>query len=456
MRLLYQALATFLLLHSTLVFAENSNKTETQKNSFILSLSGFSNDQIDRYQKRINENQMSEPGDLIYKILLHYETIQSEQEVLNEKNAQLNQSYGAFMPEISLNATQPLYNKKQIYQPLLYVRLKQPVINALNDYTGLLAAKDNIQISRLTLQQEIQNIFLESVKSIYNYKMVGLQLEIKENSISLTNDRIHYLTKRVSLGKSSESEVLSSKARLERLKAEKESLKAALYKEGEHLMLLAHLEKTPSEIRINSEMNSDMQQTDLFHRVAQRPDTLTSLLIIAREEHNLLKAKGEFLPSIFLQADYYINDNNSINRIQPYNQGNFSINAVASLPLFSGFKNYFKVKEFQSRVQSSKINNELVQKKAKNEIMNNYNAYLSAYNESLSYKSAYEMAQKSYALVQEEYKYGRVTNLEVLSALMEMQDIYSLLVSSQYRYYLARVELEVSLNKSIGEIIATL
>ena len=317
MRLLYQALATFLLLHSTLVFAENSNKTETQKNSFILSLSGFSNDQIDRYQKRINENQMSEPGDLIYKILLHYETIQSEQEVLNEKNAQLNQSYGAFMPEISLNATQPLYNKKQIYQPLLYVRLKQPVINALNDYTGLLAAKDNIQISRLTLQQEIQNIFLESVKSIYNYKMVGLQLEIKENSISLTNDRIHYLTKRVSLGKSSESEVLSSKARLERLKAEKESLKAALYKEGEHLMLLAHLEKTPSEIRINSEMNSDMQQTDLFHRVAQRPDTLTSLLIIAREEHNLLKAKGEFLPSIFLQADYYINDNNSINRMQP-------------------------------------------------------------------------------------------------------------------------------------------
>jgi outer membrane protein TolC len=127
-------------------------------------------------------------------------------------------------------------------------------------------------------------------------------------------------------------------------------------------------------------------------------------------------ARGALLPTLDLDASYYAGRDDSMTGSK------WDATLNLGLPLFSGGILRGRLDEERSRLKEAEFNLDQINRETEKIIRQMYKAALSSQNQARAYKVAYEKTTKNYQMQLNDYRYGLVNNLDVLSALTSMLD----------------------------------
>jgi outer membrane protein TolC len=170
-----------------------------------------------------------------------------------------------------------------------------------------------------------------------------------------------------------------------------------------------------------------------------RPDVAALRQNIIAEEHSVNLQKGAFLPTVGLDGDYYLQRSGS--------SADSKWAAVLSLdfPIFQGGSTLAQVRLEQSRLRQTQQLLEQALRQLNTQVKSLYKSLDFSIRQAAAYQDAYTKAQKSYLAQLRDYRFGLVTNLDVIQAMLDM-------LASKRNF--DRAVIQVKIDKSLLDIAA--
>jgi len=262
-------------------------------------------------------------------------------------------------------------------------------------------------------------------------------LQISENQLELTQNKIEQQKSLVAAGKLAEGEMYEllaqqSKEELSRTQAEN-SLKLSLLDLGQ-ILELSDFEKldviVPADL-----MNNELQMLDAenVYRSAlnNRPEVKSAEYQLKNSEKNVQIAKSAYFPSLSFGASVSGGYYNSVSTPMSTSLG-FNL----SVPIFNKMETRNQVKTAQINVESNRLNVDNTKLELRKTIQQ-------AYYNAVAAKAKWDAASKSeiagneaYRFANQKYEGGRATVYELYQAKNNLTQAQSEVVQSKYEYVL--------------------
>lgn len=372
-----------------------------------------------------------------YKLALKQsELIAIDAEKIKLAEAHFLQAFGTLLPQVSFSRTDtrqrsssnPSYNKR-FEQKFVF---SQVLFSGFKEFAGIKASKFENKQRINELIRAKQLLFVDVADAFY------LLMEEREDLLALEAiknaflNRIDELKGRVELGKSRNSEVVSTQTQLYALF---DQIELGLSQEEVARELLEFLtgvpvkEITDSDMVMPSVLNPE---SEYLAKAPSRPDVLAANQAWNVNKEGVTVAKSGFLPQINLEGDYYGHRNSAPT------DSRWDALLTLNVPIFEGTTTYGQVKEAKSRAKESQL---LFQRAERIALQDIHDAYVFAQAD-LARTGILEMALKSaeanYELQLNDYKLSVVNNLDVLAAIQVLEDVRRSFIHVSYeskRFY---------------------
>lgn len=293
----------------------------------------------------------------------------------------------------------------------------------------------DLKASEANLEKIRQDIIL-SVSSAFLQVLLNKELlQISENQLELTQNKIEQQKSLVAAGKLAEGEMYEllaqqSKEELSRTQAEN-SLKLSLLDLGQ-ILELSDFEKldviVPADL-----MNNELQMLDAekVYRSAlnNRPEVKSAEYQLKNSEKNVQIAKSAYFPSLSFGASVSGGYYNSVSTPMSTSLG-FNL----SVPIFNKMETRNQVKTAQINVESNRLNVDNTKLELRKTIQQ-------AYYNAVAAKAKWDAARKSeiagneaYRFANQKYEGGRATVYELYQAKNNLTQAQSEVVQSKYEY----------------------
>ncbi|MCE5330959.1 MAG: TolC family protein [Bacteroidales bacterium] len=293
----------------------------------------------------------------------------------------------------------------------------------------------DLKASEANLEKIRQDIIL-SVSSAFLQVLLNKELlQISENQLELTQNKIEQQKSLVAAGKLAEGEMYEllaqqSKEELSRTQAEN-SLKLSLLDLGQ-ILELSDFEKldviAPADL-----MNNELQMLDAenVYRSAlnNRPEVKSAEYQLKNSEKNVQIAKSAYFPSLSFGASVSGGYYNSVSTPTSTSLG-FNL----SVPIFNKMETRNQVKTAQINVESNRLNVDNTKLELRKTIQQ-------AYYNAVAAKAKWDAARKSeiagneaYRFANQKYEGGRATVYELYQAKNNLTQAQSEVVQSKYEY----------------------
>lgn len=293
----------------------------------------------------------------------------------------------------------------------------------------------DLKASEANLEKIRQDIIL-SVSSAFLQVLLNKELlQISENQLELTQNKIEQQKSLVAAGKLAEGEMYEllaqqSKEELSRTQAEN-SLKLSLLDLGQ-ILELSDFEKldviVPADL-----MNNELQMLDAenVYRSAlnNRPEIKSAEYQLKNSEKNVQIAKSAYFPSLSFGASVSGGYYNSVSTPMSTSLG-FNL----SVPIFNKMETRNQVKTAQINVESNRLNVDNTKLELRKTIQQ-------AYYNAVAAKAKWDAASKSeiagneaYRFANQKYEGGRATVYELYQAKNNLTQAQSEVVQSKYEY----------------------
>ncbi|MGB4415592.1 MAG: TolC family protein [Paludibacter sp.] len=293
----------------------------------------------------------------------------------------------------------------------------------------------DLKASEANLEKIRQDIIL-SVSSAFLQVLLNKELlQISENQLELTQNKIEQQKSLVAAGKLAEGEMYEllaqqSKEELTRTQAEN-SLKLSLLDLGQ-ILELSDFEKldviVPADL-----MNNELQMLDAenVYRSAlnNRPEIKSAEYQLKNSEKNVQIAKSAYFPSLSFGASVSGGYYNSVSTPMSTSLG-FNL----SVPIFNKMETRNQVKTAQINVESNRLNVDNTKLELRKTIQQ-------AYYNAVAAKAKWDAASKSeiagneaYRFANQKYEGGRATVYELYQAKNNLTQAQSEVVQSKYEY----------------------
>ena len=134
---------------------------------------------------------------------------------------------------------------------------------------------------------------------------------------------------------------------------------------------------------------------------------------IEAQKHLVDVARGEYLPTLSLDANYYFNRWN----YSAFQQDtDWTVEVMASIPIFDGGRAHADVATARSQLQQAILNRSAAARSIEVEVQAIWSTLQSDLARLRTFEDQVRTAQENFDLIQEEYRNGIATNLEVLAA----------------------------------------
>ncbi len=160
---------------------------------------------------------------------------------------------------------------------------------------------------------------------------------------------------------------------------------------------------------------------------------------------NLNAAKTDMLPSISANASTTLNDS-SWKRHSSYNRDNAAGIAV-SMPLFTGFSNFYKVKAASWRYEQELANMQNLRLSIQNEVWRSYQNYKTAVRSYEISQTVLASAEENHRVAFRYYQVGKADILTLLDAVAQLADARQNKISAFYSLLLSKANLYDSIGK---------
>ncbi len=375
----------------------------------------------------------------------------SEQEI-QQIEALYKQGVGAVMPHISWNMTQFWQDTSEVEtssgdvqgtllrkrRPEAFFQLQQPLFHGLRDFNAVKGLKAGKKSAELNKQQAALNLLGDVAEVFYTSLDLQQELDVLTHQRELTDDRLKELQRRVRLGRSRDSEVLSSQVEMASLDAQIEDTRQRWATARLALEFLTEVPPTTPLVENQPVPTLPTLETAQTNS-ASRPDLLAAAYLQDQERYRLRYAKGGYWPGLDFTGKYYTE------RVG-FNE-NVKWDALLNLevPIFTGLITRAEVQEAKSRLIAADLAWARTQRQVRQEVETAHQNLKYATAQTEFYSRAVDLAQRNYKLQQDEYRLGLINNLQVLQVLTDLQDLKIRKLRSEAAMRLSGVRLRVAM-----------
>lgn len=353
------------------------------------------------------------------------ESFAQQQQLLEQAEERYKQAIGGVLPNIALAGSYLRQDTPQssiggslfpAEQTTARLTASQPLFKGFREFAAMgqfSALADAQQLSRkhagVLLYQDIVQVF---------YQVLSYESDIRNlnRQIELNAKRVKELEGRRKIGRSRNTEVLSVQAALAQLQAQAELAKGQLAASREMFEYLTGLDRdTP--LRDDEEVlpNKVPALSKYLERLEKRFDFQAEKERVEAADKGVSLAKGEHWPTVDLQGNYYFKRNGALANVK------WDVQVVGSLPLFSGGAVMSRVRQSVAERKRVELGMEQTRRLSEQEIRTLYASLLSDQAQLNALEKAAGLAEKTYVEQTREYRFGLVTNLDVIQSLNTAQ-----------------------------------
>ncbi len=349
--------------------------------------------------------------------------IQMEQ--VHQAEERYEQAGSAFLPTINGVATytrqdplpsgSPQTPTTLNQQNLSRIALNQPLFRGMREYAALRQSRNLLTAQ----EQDYRNAELLLYKDVLQnfYTILALEGDIANynEEIRLNREREADIRARVRIGRSRESELLNLQSTISTLLATVEQLRGQLYVAREALVFLSGLDAATPLIDAAAPPAKLAPLATYLDGIRNRPDVHASSQRLLAAAEGMTVARGGHLPSLDLNANYYLERPGYLNDSQ------WDVQLAVTVPLYAGGSVQSKVREAGSQRNQAELTQSQILRRAEQEVRAAYQSVSLAVSQEQALQNATEAARKSYQAQRREYGLGLVSNLEVIQALTAYQ-----------------------------------
>jgi outer membrane protein len=256
---------------------------------------------------------------------------------------------------------------------------------------------------------------LAVAKSFYTVLQAQDTLQSKQEILKLTEEILKQEQQWKAIGRSRDSDVLTTEAQLAQLNADLENAQNQLTQAHENLVVLAGLKADQPLKSEESAVTPAYSLTDAEAKVEERSDVLATKAAVDLADAQLLQAHGTHLPSLSVQGQYFLEQDGG----SP--TADWNVQLVASLPIFQGGSDFAQERAAASKKRQAEMQYALTRRQALEDVREAYENLTSSLVQVDAYAKALDAAQKDYQAVERDRRLALNTNLDVLQSLTQLQ-----------------------------------
>ncbi len=296
-----------------------------------------------------------------------------------------------------LTATQPLFRG---FREFAALRQTRALVGAQND--DYLSARTQL--------------FKDVVQNFYTVLSIEQDLRNLDAEIRLNLDREKELNARVRIGRSRIGEVLTVQSTISTLRAQVQQLQGQLGVARQAFAFLSGLDPATA-LRDTEELPASVEPVeDYLARLVLRPDVKAGQQRLTAAQENVKVARGANLPSVDLNANRYLN------RTGPLRDSEWDVGVALTVPIYTGGLLQAQVGAAVSQQTQAELALSQIRRQAEQEIRSVHQSVVYDQSQLEALDKATEAARKNYEAQQHDYRFGLVTNLDVLQALTSFQE----------------------------------
>jgi len=368
------------------------------------------------------------------------EVIGAHRELIIQAEEQYRQARAARLPALSgvasytqldSSSIAPSTPSTQPSQSVARLTVTQPLFRGFREFAALRQTRALVSAQDDDYRRARVLLFEDVVQNFYTVLSLEKDLDNYSREIEQNLARKKDLQARARIGKSRTSEVLNVEAAISSLRAQVEQIHAQLQAARENLAFLSGRNANTS-LRDEQPAIYQVEPVDTYlANLDQRPDIAASKQRYVAAKENVSVAKGERLPSLDLNGNYYLE------RPGYFKDINWDVQLLLTIPLYSGGSVKSKIREAASQRTQAELALSETRRQAEQEIRSTHSAVVFDLAQRDALENSTDAADKSYQAQLRDYKLGLVTNLDVLQALTALQ---------QNRRALDRVRLSTKLD----------
>jgi outer membrane protein len=301
-------------------------------------------------------------------------------------------------------------------RPESYFQLQQPLFHGLREYHAVKGYKAATESARFNKEQAALNLLADVANVFYVSLDSQQELDVLATQRKLIEDRLKDLQRRVEVGKSRDSEVVSAQVDMASLEAQIEGTRQQWAVARQTLYFFTDVPPETPLIE-NAPVPAPPSLEAALLQSSSRPDLRAVEKIREQERYQLRYAKGGYFPGLDFTGKYYTE------RVG-FNE-NIKWDALLELevPLFSGFRTRAEVQQARSQIVVADLQWSRLKRQIRQDVENAHRNLLHTAAQVKFYGRAVELAQKNYELQQKEYRFGLINNLQVLDVLTDLQNL---------------------------------
>jgi outer membrane protein len=310
------------------------------------------------------------------------------------------------------------------------IRLTQPLLRG-GTVSAYQLAKENVLLSKFQKEANDITLYQLVINSYYNLNIAQIDKSNVEELLKYTRERVAEIRERTTIGRSRRGELVEAEAQFLGAEAQYQQSLISLQQAERNYEFYTKL--TPTELGpLPAVPNLQGTVEDYIVKVRSRPDILASIQQSKVAEQQINIAKGSHLPSVDLTSNYYLD------RTGVLASSEWDVGFTVVVPLFQGGGVQAAVREAVEVKKIAELNKSERLRTAERDVAINYQNVVQLQLQLKSLKQGLAKAEEAYKLNKKDYRYGLVTNLDVLLSLnvfIETKRSYNSLVGLTHLNY---------------------
>ena len=384
-------------------------------------------------------------NDAYQAALKRNEDVANQIELVNQAEERYKQALGAIAPTVNFVGT---YTKQDagsqaasIYptdQKTYKLAASQPLFQGFRDFAALKQESILSDVARYTRDQALIQLY-QDVTTAY-FQVVTAEKDYKDllTEIGVNQNRLKDIIVFKRIGRSRDTDVLTIQANIASLEVQVETSKALI---NTTRSVFAFLTDLPANEVLSDTFVSEVPLDDVKHyldQIPSRPDIMASGGSEEAADRGVTIARGGHLPTLALGADYYFARPGALEDVK------WDATLNLTFPIFQGGIINSEVRVAASQLKQADLALSKARRQATEQVQTFYDQVVGDLKQIEKQRSAVDLSQKNYESEVRDYKFGLVTNLEVLQALTTAQESARQMDHLWYQYKTDYLKLQSS------------
>lgn len=294
----------------------------------------------------------------------------------------------------------------------LSLELKQTLFKGFQEFSELEKSQKNIEGQSTELKRVEAELFNDLVKSyldvLYYLEELKLREEIQKNAL----DRVRFLEKRVDIGRSRKSELISAQALLASTTSEIEEVRIQLASAKEQFSFLTGYDQNVQLKELDKHFKLP-PINQYLSKISKAPLVQKGKIANEVARQDIKIARSGHYPTVDLKGNYYLDRNGSSK------ESDWAVTLSLTMPLFESGKTSSNVTQSVEAAQISEVDYRYQEQQLERDVKILYSS-IQLYEEQVqSFEKSVDLNRKNYQVQLKEYGLGLVSNLDVLQALTQ-------------------------------------